>query len=187
MRTWIAAVVMLLGTLQERQPLVLRVAADGWGDAGAADIAKVLQSAGDTLAAHVPERKFPAIEVSRSRTWPTTPFQRGPGGEIRVKLNVGGSYWAQFAFQFAHEMGHIVGNFEEYPNPNPWFEETVCEVASLFVLGRMAESWKTRPPYPNWKDYAGALRKYRDDRMAQAKLPEGATLADFFRAQEPAL
>ena len=187
MRTAIAAVVLLLGTVQEREPLVLRVASDGWGGAGAADVAKVLQSAGEALAQYFPDRKFPTIEVSRSRTTPITLFQRGPGGEIRVKLNVEGPYWAQFAFQFAHEMGHIVCNFEEYPNPNQWFEETICEVASLFVLGRMAESWKTRPPYPNWKDYAGALRTYRDDRLEKAKLPEGATLADFFRAQEAAL
>jgi len=186
MKTW-AAAVLILGAAQDREPLVLRVASEGWGDAGAADITRVLQSAGGSLAAHFPDRKFPTIEVSRASTTPITLFQRGPAGEIRVKLNVEGMHWAQFAFQFGHEMGHIVCGFEEYSNPNLWFEETLCEAASLFVLARMAESWKTRPPYPNWKSYAASLQKYRDDRMAQARLPEGMTLAAWFRAQEPAL
>src|SRR5262245_61871033 len=154
MKTWALAVLALLPLQEKREPLVIRVASEGWGDAGAADITKVLQSAGDALSSQFPERKFPPIEVSRSSTTPITLFQRGPAGELRVRLNVEGTYWAQFAFQFAHEMGHVVCGFEEYPNPNQWFEETLCETASLFVLGRMAERWKTRPPWPNWKDYA---------------------------------
>ena len=122
-----------------------------------------------------------------SRPTPITLFKRGPNGEIRVKLNVEGRRWAQFSFQFAHEMGHIVCGFEEYPNPNAWFEETLCEVASLFVLGRMAESWKDRPPYPHWKDYAAALRKYREERMEGSALPKGTSLADWFREREASL
>jgi len=187
MRTWAVLLAAIVSLQDKREPLVIRVAADGWGDAGRADIAKVLQSAGEAMAASFPDRAFPPIEVSRSSTTPITLFQRGPAGELRVKLNVEGPYWSQFAFQFAHEMGHIVCGFEDYPNPNLWFEETLCEAASLYALGRMAEGWKTRPPYSNWKSYASSLQKYRDDRMAKAKLPEGMTLAAWFRTQEPAL
>jgi hypothetical protein len=170
-----------------REPLVMRVSADGWGDAGVGDLTKVLQSAGESLAVLFPERKFPVLEVSRSTSSPITLFQRGPAGEIRVKLDAEGRHWAQFSFQFGHEMGHIVCGFADYPNPNLWFEETLCEAASLFVLGRLAESWKTRPPYPNWKDYAEALKKYRDERIAKEKLPDGTSLADWFRGREPSL
>ncbi|MBI3857607.1 MAG: hypothetical protein HY293_18150 [Planctomycetes bacterium] len=187
MRTWAAALLIAALLQEKREPLELRVAADGWGDAGAEDVAKVLRSAGEPLAERFPGRKFPLIQVSRSTSTPITLFERGPAGEIRVKLNVEGRHWAQFAFQFGHEMGHIVCGYAEYPNPNLWFEETLCEAASLFVLGRMAETWKTRPPYPNWKDYAGALRKYREERLAKAALPEGSSLADWFRAEEPQL
>lgn len=179
--------VLVMAAAWGRDGLEIRVAADGWGGAGPADIVQVLRSAGEALASQFPDRKFPPIEVSRSFTTPITLFKRGPAGELRVKLNVEGTYWSQFAFQFGHEMGHIVCGFEEYENPNLWFEETLCEAASLFVLGRMAESWKTRPPYPHWKDYAGSLRKYREDRIAKARLPEGTTLAAWFRGQEAAL
>lgn len=167
--------------------LVLRVSSDGWGNAGAEDIAKVLESAGSTLLSNVPDLRLPPIEVSRSRTSPITLFQRGPGGEIRVQLNVEDRHWAQFSFQFGHEMGHILCGTADYPNPNLWFEETVCEAASLFALGRMAERWKTRPPYPNWKDYAASLQKYRDERMATAKPPEGTPFAEWFRGREASL
>jgi hypothetical protein len=183
------ALLGVAGRSQEarREPLVIRVSAEGWGEAGAGDITKVLQSAGESLAVLFPERKFPVLEVSRSSSSPITLFQRGPAGEIRVKLDVEGPHWAQFAFQFGHEMGHIVCGYADYPNPNLWFEETLCEAASLFVLDRMAEFWKTRPPYPNWKDYAAALKKYREERIAKEKLPDGAPLADWFRGQEASL
>src|SRR5262245_37397186 len=138
MRLWILATAIVL----PGEPLVLRVAPEGWGDAGTGDIAQVLRSAGESLSRYFPDRKFPALEVSRSTSSPMTLFKRGPDGEIRVKLNVQDRRWAQFAFQFGHELGHVVCGFEDYPNPNAWFEETLCEVASLFVLGRMAESWK---------------------------------------------
>jgi len=172
--------------LQER-PLVIRVGADEWGDAAVADITKVLDSAGESLAGCVSGLELPPIEVSRTKESPIVLFQRGPKGEIRVKLNVEDRLWAQFAFQFGHEMGHIVCGYADYPNPNKWFEETLCETASLFVLGRMAETWKTRPPYAHWRDYAGSLRTYREERIAKARLPEGTTLAGWFRAQEPSL
>jgi hypothetical protein len=184
MKTGMAA---LLLVLLPGDPLVVRVASEGWGDAGTADITKVLQSAGESLTEFFPERKFPPIEVSRSKASPITLFQRGPAGELRVKLNVEGRLWAQFSFQFGHEMGHIVCGFEEYPNPNAWFEETLCEAASLFVLGRMAETWKTKPPYANWKDYAKSLKQYRDERMEKSALPAKTTLADWFRSREASL
>jgi hypothetical protein len=180
-------VLALLLPQEAPRPLVLRVAAEGWGDASAADIAKVLQSAGESLAGQLPGLDLPPIEVSRSKESPIVLFERGPAGEIRVQLNVEDRRWAQFAFQFGHEMGHIVCGCADYPNPNKWFEETLCEAASLFVLGRMAETWKTRPPQSNWKDYAASLQKYRDERTTKAALPKGTTLASWFRPQEPSL
>ena len=177
----------LLAQEPAKERLVIRVSPDGWGDAGVADITKVLESAGQSLTAHVPALKLPPLEVSRSKESPIVLFERGSAGEIRVRLNVEDRRWSQFAFQFGHEMGHIICGYNDYPNPNKWFEETICEAASLFVLGRMAEEWKTRPPYAIWKDYAGSLRKYRDDRLAGAALPAGMTLPAWFREREPSL
>ncbi|HVR86718.1 MAG TPA: hypothetical protein VMU54_20505 [Planctomycetota bacterium] len=170
-----------------QHPLEIRVAAEGWGDAHPDDIRKVLESAGNALLGRLPDLKLPPIEVSRSRTGPITLFQRGPGGEIRVRLDVDGRHWAQFSFQFGHEICHVVCGCVDYANPDLWFEESVCETASLYVLGRMAEDWKLRPPYATWKDYAPALQKYRDERLAQGKLPEGTSLEEWYRKKKASL
>jgi hypothetical protein len=185
-RIFVGAVLALL-VQDAPRPLVVRVASDDWGNAAITDITKVLESAGQSLTGCIPGLDLPPIEVSRGKASPITLYERGPAGEIRVKLNVEDRRWSQFAFQFGHEMGHIICGYADYKNPNKWFEETLCEAASLFVLGRMAETWKTRPPYPHWKDDAAALRSYRDERMAKAGLPEGTTLAAWFRPREPAL
>lgn len=172
---------------EKKNARIIRVASEGWGEAGTEDIAQVLASAGEALGERFPGKSLPPIEVSRTHKDPITLFERGPQGEIRVKLNVEGRHWAQFAFQFAHELGHVYSNSADGANPNLWFEETVCETASLFVLGRMAEVWRTRPPYPNWKEFAESLRKYREARLEKCKLPEKKTFPEWFREKEPSL
>src|SRR5205823_4995898 len=107
-RIGVLALLAFLPQEPPRAPLVIRVSPEGWGDAAAADITKVLESAGESLLAFFPDRKLPPLEVSRSRTHPIVLYQRGPAGEIRVQLNVEDRHWAQFAFQFGHEMGHIL-------------------------------------------------------------------------------
>ena len=92
-------------------------------------------------------------------------FKRGPNGEIRVALATGGTSWSQYAFQFGHEFGHILCNYDRDKHPNKWFEESICEVASLFALRQMARDWAVKPPYPNWKSYAKSLNNYADNRL----------------------
>ena len=55
------------------------------------------------------------------------------------------------AYQFAHEFCHILCNFDDDWKGNNWFEETMCETSSLFVLRRLSKEWEERPPYPAWK------------------------------------
>ena len=51
----------------------------------------------------------------------------------------------------------------------------------------MAETWKTKPPYPHWRGYAKHLRSYADDRIVTCHLPEGTTLAEWYRLNEAAM
>ncbi len=159
-----------------------------WDGASLADVTKVLRSAAETLWQHVPERRLAPIRV-RPKGGPIVLYDRGPGGAYRVRLDTGGTYWCQYAFQFAHEFGHILCRHEKHPDAtmehmdqsNMWFEESVCETASLFALRRMAEVWKTHPPYPNWRDFAPSLRSYAEDRLRAAPIPKGTTLAAWYR------
>ena len=170
--------------------LVIRVHPGGWGDAGVRDIQKLLLSASNELWKHFPGRRLRPIIVRHSDSGPIVLFRRGPAGEYILKLDVEGRHWAQFAYQFSHELCHILANYQKKASPrNRWFEESLCEMASMFVLRRMAVTWRTSPPYPNWKSFAPALRKYADDLQAKKEhhLPKGTTLAKWYRDNEQSM
>ena len=99
--------------------------------------------------------------------------------------------WSQFAYQFSHEFCHVLSNYENLKaNPNNWFHEAICELASVFTLRRMAERWRTHPPYPNWADYVAAkLRDYSEKTLSrqEVQLPEGVTLQSWLSSQEESL
>lgn len=169
--------------------LSIRVSPGGWGDASARDIQKVLLSAGGELWRFFPDRKLAPIVVRHSSSGPISLYQRGPGGEYTIKLDVEGRHWAQFAYQFAHEFCHVLSNYSaKSGREHRWFDETLCETASAFAIRRMAVTWKTSPPYANWKSYAPSLRKYADDLLRKGpRLPAGTTLARWYRDNEPSL
>ena len=107
-----------------------------------------------------------------------------------IKLSSRNRKWSQFAFQFAHEFCHVLSGYESLrENPNNWFGETLCEVASLFCLRRKAESWQHTPSFPNWAGCADSLLEYVDDRWLrdEAKLPPGTTLGQWLFDQEDSL
>jgi hypothetical protein len=69
-----------------------------------------------------------------------------------------------------------------------WFEESLCEMASIYALRRMAVTWKTSPPFRHWKSYAASIQEYVDDlRKAEDKLPKGKALAAWYKENAAAL
>jgi hypothetical protein len=128
---------------------------------------------------------MPLIEVV-SKGGPVFNYNIGDDQHVRVLLNTGGNLWAQMAYQFAHEFCHLLCNPGDQ-KIQMWFQETLCEMASRFALSRMAETWKTSPPYPNWKDYSVSLREYLDNLQKNDRLPEGKTLAQWYRDNAEAL
>ena len=116
-----------------------------------------------------------------------TLFRHGAPGPITIQLTARDRKWAKFSYQFAHEFCHVLSDYERLGvNPNNWFHEALCELASSFTLRRMAERWPTQPPYSNWADYAPALSDYADDLLADEnrQLPEGLTLATWLPVYE---
>ena len=137
-----------------------------WGGSELVDIRKVCESAAATLMTHLPDDGFAPIMVQRNNSGPITLYQRGQGNEYIIKLDTSDRAWAQLAFQFAHEFCHVVCNYRDATNQQLWFEETLCECASLYALRQMANEWKTNAPYSNWKSYATSLGEYADDRIS---------------------
>lgn len=142
----------------------VRVDATGF-DAREADIRAVLDSAGSELWRHFPDHRLEPIVVVRGAAGPITLFERNERREIVVRLDTGGTFWCQYAYQFAHEFCHVLCDAKPGDRSNLWFEETLCETASLYAIRGMARSWRDAPPYPNWRDYRDSLRDYADDTM----------------------
>ena len=157
------------------------VFSDDWGGSQLEDIRKVCLSSASALWSEMDNDGLAPILVRRSRTGPITLFRRGNGHEFIVKLDTGGNAWAQCAFQFSHEFCHIVCNYRDVPNQQLWFEETLCECASLYALRRMSKVWKTKPPYPNWAAYSHALKDYADQRM-QKYQDQTKSIAEYYRS-----
>lgn len=138
-------------------------------EAGEADIRAVCNSAGMQLWRYFPDYELEPLLVRHGGQGPISLFERNGEKEIVIQLDVEGTYWSQFAYQFAHEFCHVLCGFREQGRSNLWFEETLCETASLFALRGMAREWKESPPYPNWAGYRDSLRDYADDIMRGRK------------------
>jgi len=166
--------------------LVIRPQPDAPWNARLKDVSAVLESAAEQLWPYFPDRKLAPILVE-PQGGPIVLYKREPDGEYRVRLATGRTYWCQYAFQFAHEFCHILCHYRKGGKENKWFEESICETASLFALRGMARSWRSDPPYPNWRDYSSALHKYAQDRLDRHKLPAGLTLAAWYRQNAESL
>ena len=153
-----------------------------WKGGSREDITKVLQSVADQLMVRCPDRKLSKIIVSPSNDVPITLYRKGPNGEHLVRLSARQTYWAQYAYQFSHEMGHSLCNCDRRKvGANMWFEECLCETSSLFVMRELKSSWEKEPPYPNWKSFAPAFASYRADLLKpdDRRLAEGVKLPDW--------
>ena len=146
-----------------------RVETEGF-EASEPDVRAICSSAGRELWRLFPDYNLTPFVVTRGRQGPIVLFQRNDRGEIVMRLDTQNTYWCQYAYQFSHEFCHILCGYDEDFAGNKWFEETLCETASLFCMRAMSRSWENDPPYPHWKDYRHALRSYTDDVIAQRKL-----------------
>ena len=191
-RAWIAFCVLVsvrpgAAIEPDARPLRLVIVPDeGWNGARPADVEAVLASAGRALLRHAAAAPMPPLEV-HPRGGPIVLFERAPTGAVRVHLNTGGNLWSQYAFQFGHELCHVLCRFDRNHRAHTWFEESLCETASLFVLRRMAEEWERDPPYPNWRTYAPRLADYAAQRLAAAPPEAGGSFVEWYRKHQDVL
>ena len=167
--------------------------------ASEADIKAVLRSAGESIWQHCPNTRWevPGFFIFHNAEYPITAFDHRADGRIAIGLTSQGNLWSQFAYQFSHEFCHaLAGHSNDWKKTwtkgrkaNHWLEESLCETASLFAMRAMGESWKTKPPYPNWKSYSEALTKYATDRMTKSAegLPAGTQFITWFRENEASM
>ena len=150
-----------------------------WGDGLPEDILRLLEDVASHIERELREPFHGAIHAMNLPTenCPRTYYRSSGSDPYHVNLTAKNRNWSQFAYQFAHELCHVLSGYEGLrDNPNNWFHESICELASVFVLRRMAERWWHHPPYPNWKNYSGSLMDYAEclfERLA-SNMPSGS-------------
>jgi hypothetical protein len=81
-----------------------------------------------------------------------------------ITVDIGERAWIQLAYQFGHELGHVLANswqrWAEPKTPCQWLEEAMVEALSLRGLKRLAESWRENPPFPGDNEFSGAIANY---------------------------
>jgi hypothetical protein len=180
--------------LQERQRLVIRVQPGGWSTATPAEVEAVLYSVATELLSHFPATRLYPIVVSHSHEAPAALYERGAKGEYRVHLTAKGREWSHYAYEFAHELSHILTNYQHHvdlkmTSHHQWFEETLCEVASLYVLKRLATTWQTAPPYADWQSYAPEFQAFVERFLNEPhrQMPRNQALRTWFAERSGAL
>jgi hypothetical protein len=88
-----------------------------------------------------------------------------------IIVNIGERDWSKLAYQFGHELGHVLANSwgpDSKPrSPCQWLEETLAEAFSLRGLGKLADSWEQRPPFAKDAPFANAIRQYRSNAIEE--------------------
>jgi hypothetical protein len=181
-------------TSSRKLGLVIKVEGGGWGNVSRETIETVLYSVADELLSRLPKKLDAPIVVTHTDSNPVVLYERGSKGEYQVHLHASEKNWHLYTYEFAHELCHILSNYEENTGPggskyNQWFEETLCETASLFTLKNLAATWKNSPPAPEWSATADKLNRFFDLLVSEGhrRLPPHSPLAAWLRDNEERL
>ncbi len=176
--------------------LSIQVQGSGWGRGKKESIETVLYAVADELMSRLPGKLAAPIVVTHTDGPPVAVYGRGNRGEYRIRLHARDDNWHLYVYEFAHELCHVLSNYDAHVpegsgvrRDNQWFEETLCETASLFTLKNLARNWEQALPGPEWAGEAERLRKFFDLLIAEGhrRLPPEAPLAGWLRDNEAAL
>ena len=92
-----------------------------------------------------------------------------PPREAWIIVDIAARDWSQLAYQFGHELGHVLCNSWQLDAkgraPCQWLEESMVEAFSIRGLGLLAKSWEQDPPYAGTGDFGQAIGQYRTQMM----------------------
>ena len=125
--------------------VALTVINGNWGLTSLSAVRAVLRSAYGVMVRSFEAEPEAAVHVSRwNRDCSFTVYDKRP---YQVFLSARDTYWSQYVYQFSHELCHILTRFDRYKtHRHKWFEESLCELASLHALRSLARVWKEDPP-----------------------------------------
>lgn len=146
----------------------LAIVNGNWGATDLRAVHAVLKSAYDVLSEAFGQRPDEPVRVYPwNGAHALTVDDRRP---YEVFLAARERYWCQYVYQFSHELCHVMTRFDLCKgHRHKWFEESLCELASLFVLHRLAQVWTERP----FPDIPGAAEFAPHHRTYAKKVAEG--------------
>ncbi len=166
----------------------LHVSQADWGNIQPNEIAALLQDTAFHINRLLWVPFHEKIQVVPSQVdHPKVLYRSSPEEPYTIWISARDDFWCKFAYQFAHEFCHVLLGYENLKeNPNNWFHESLCELASVFTIRRMAQRWLTHPAFPKRTDYAVALRDYWKNLLnnQEAQLPEGIFLHSWLSLRE---
>ncbi|MBN0987960.1 hypothetical protein [Amphritea pacifica] len=158
----------------------LEVAPGDWGDANPAQVKQLLDWVAADLISTVGLQQTENLQLTilPRNNVPRVLYERGVDGQYLVHLTARDSKWFQYVYQFSHELCHILSNFDhrelssdaediQAADGNQWFEEALCETASLYTLRHLGAQWQQHPPSRNWTGYGQMLEGYADYLLQQ--------------------
>ncbi|WP_147376851.1 hypothetical protein [Noviherbaspirillum saxi] len=169
------------------------VSAGGWGNVESKQIELLLSAVASEILTHFPGKKLDPIIVSPSSHAPVVLYQKGPRNEYQILLAAKDQHWAEYIYEFSHELFHILAQYEYHAPPHharhQWFEETLCETASLYMLKRFSLTWLQAPPLPGWRSYASEMQAFTRRALSDPhrQLPTNVTFDQWFRDNGPSL
>ena len=151
-----------------------------WGLTSLSAIRAVLLSAYGVLVRSFEAAPEAAVHVSRwNRDYPFTVYEKRP---YQVFLSATDTYWSQYVYQFSHELCHVLTHFDSHKkHKHKWFEESLCELASLHVLRSLAKVWKEDPPSGVYgaSEFARHHLSYAEEVERKTPIPSQSDLPDW--------
>jgi hypothetical protein len=81
-----------------------------------------------------------------------------------IVVNIATKAWSQLAYQFGHELGHVVCNSwmwkAQSPPPSRWLEESLVEAFAIRGISRLAVARKRDRPFNCDRKYGRSLPNY---------------------------
>jgi len=161
----------------------------GWGRAESVQVGKIIAAVAEEFPAVGPPAP---IRIRHSFDGPTIRYDRDHDGGIVMQLSARDDRWYRYVYQFAHEYCHVLSNFErkqsgrDIVREHQWFEESLCETASLYALRRLAVKWCDPAADPPFREGAAQLARYAAQLLAEPhrRLGTGIDFATWYSRNE---
>ena len=136
------------------------------------------------------DRQPAAIRIeSRADDYPAIWLHSEDANLAWLLVVIGDCDWCQLAYQFGHELGHVLCNswdrFAIPSAPCQWLEESLVEAFTIRGLGLLAASWQHDPLFESDAWFASTIRQYRSDliKKYEARTPDESCAAWFRKAR----